>query len=189
MTHQVGETLCSQLSHSKKRDCTEQPPASGHKGRYLSAAGVEGTSLWCKCKCPWYPADPQLGALPHSKDIIQTHGPGVPVPKPAGFLQGVYVHRGSSRLQANGQDNLRSQQEGNVFEVHQTQLQLLLSCKARFPRVSVLIPWVHHRSTSCLPGAQLEPSWVLPPWTSVPAFCSLLLYFSGLSDSVCFIKV
>lgn len=42
MTHQMEEILSSQLSHSKKR---ENPPASGHKGRYLSATGVEGTSL------------------------------------------------------------------------------------------------------------------------------------------------
>lgn len=123
--------------------------------------------------------------------MIKTHGPGVPVPKPPplAFCRACMsmrrgFHQGSSCLQTNGQANLRYQQTGNVFEVHQTQFQLVLSCKAKLPWSFSSWHWSldHQLPASCNPAGccSLEP---LP--LSFLHCCSI---FQDLSDLCVLLK-
>lgn len=173
----------------------EQPPASGHKGHYLSAVGVEGTSLWCKCH--WNPADPQLGVLrtarrplKHMVQVCQCLNP----PCPLAFCRACMsmrrgFHQGSSCLQTNGQANLRYQQKGNMFEVHQTQFPLVLSCKAKLPWSfsSDSIALVTGAPTACQ-GHSCTPAGCCslePPSLSFIHCCSV---FQDLSDLCILLK-
>lgn len=148
--HTKWERPCAHSSAIPKRGITqEQPPASGLRGHYLSAAGVEGMSVSLG---PCWPSaghfDTARRSLKHVLQVCRCLSPLAFCREFMSTRRG--FHQGSSCLQTYGQANLSVNRKEMCLRFTSPSSSWYFLAKPDFLGFQFWFHSIHHQSTNCL---------------------------------------